>query len=79
MSLTLIITPVARIAVSLVHGQQVEVASGSRPEPEHGAATLERYFFAVLQTHLSAGLLQPEQTLFSIGLPHFWHGVQPHV
>jgi hypothetical protein len=37
------------------------------------------HFFAGLQEHLSAGFLQPEQTLFSMGLPHFLQGEQPHV
>jgi len=29
--------------------------------------------------HSLAGLLQPEQTLSLIGLPHFLHGEHPHV
>jgi hypothetical protein len=34
--------------------------------------------FSGLQVHCEAFFPQPEQTLFSIGLPHFLHGVQPH-
>lgn len=37
------------------------------------------YFLAGLQVHCDDGFLQPEQTLFSIGLPQTLHGVQPHV
>jgi len=29
------------------------------------------------QAHLSAGFLQPVQTLFSMGRPHFLHGEHP--
>jgi len=36
------------------------------------------YFF-VSHVHSLAGLLHPEQTLSLIGLPHFLHGVHPHV
>jgi hypothetical protein len=35
------------------------------------------YFF--LQVHLSAGLLQPEQTASIISLPHFLHGEHSQV
>ncbi len=31
------------------------------------------------QVHLSAGLLQPEHTLFLISRPHFLHGEQPQL
>lgn len=34
------------------------------------------YFFG-WQVQSFAGFLQPEQTLFSIGMPHFLHGVHP--
>jgi hypothetical protein len=33
--------------------------------------------FGLLQVHFAAGLPQPEQTPFSIGLPHFLQGEQP--
>jgi len=37
------------------------------------------YFLTGAHVHFSAGLAQPEQTLFLISRPHFLHGVQPHV
>jgi hypothetical protein len=36
-------------------------------------------YFKGLHVHSEDFLPQPEQTFFSIGLPHFLHGVQPHV
>jgi hypothetical protein len=36
------------------------------------------YSFFGLQVQSADFLPQPEQTPFSIGLPHFLHGVQPH-
>ena len=36
------------------------------------------FFFTGLQVHCAAFLLHPLQTPFSIGLPHFLHGVHPH-
>jgi hypothetical protein len=39
----------------------------------------KRYFWDFfLHEHLSAGLLQPEQTPSTISLPHFLHGEHPH-
>jgi len=35
------------------------------------------YYFLTLQVHSEASFLQPEQTPFSIGIPHFLHGVHP--
>jgi hypothetical protein len=40
---------------------------------------LPGYFLVGLQVHLSDGFLQPEQTLFSIGLPHVLQGEHPQV
>jgi len=37
-----------------------------------------RLYFFDEQVQSLAGLLQPEQTLFFIGRPHFLHGVHPH-
>jgi hypothetical protein len=47
--------------------------------PRYPVLRSPRHFFAGLQVHLSEGFLQPEQTLFSMGLPHFLQGEQPHV
>jgi len=37
------------------------------------------YLALGLQVQSAAGLPQPEQTLFFMGLPHLLHGVQPQV
>lgn len=37
------------------------------------------YFFSALQVHSDDFFWQPEQTPFSMGLPHFSHGEHPHV
>jgi hypothetical protein len=42
------------------------------------AAKKPYFFFTGLQVHWAAFLLHPLQTPFSIGLPHFLHGVHPH-
>jgi hypothetical protein len=51
-----------------------------KPSNQDGISTAENlyFFFTGLQVHCAAFLLHPLQTPFSIGLPHFLHGVHPH-
>jgi len=52
----------------------IELNKSKRPS----RANKDNYCSCGSQTHSSAGWPQPEQTPFSMGLPHFSQAVHPH-